>query len=108
MTEPEISSFIPDLAKLGYCWQFITLAGFHLNSLMCEIFSREYSSQDMMKYVELIQRAERKEGVDQLKHQKWSGIELRDKEVELSSPFDVATKANSAGITEEQFKSSKL
>lgn len=108
LTEEEIASFIPDLAKMGYCWQFITLAGFHLNSLMTEIFSREISSQNMMKYVELIQRAERKENVDQLKHQQWSGVDLRDKEVELSSPFEVSTKANSHGNTEVQFKSSKL
>ena len=108
MTEKEIASFIPDLAKNGYCWQFITLAGFHLNSLMCEIFSREISSQNMMKYVELIQRPEAKEKVEQLRHQKWSGVDLRDKEVELSSPFNVGTKANSEGITEVQFKNAKL
>jgi len=108
MTEEEIAGFIPNLAKMGYCWQFITLGGFHLNSLMTEIFSREIATQNMMKYVELIQRAERKENVAQLQHQKWSGVDLRDKEVEMSSPFNVSTKANSEGCTEEQFKSSKL
>lgn len=108
MNEEEIAAFIPSLGKMGYCWQFITLAGFHLNSLMCEIFSREIATQNMMRYVELIQRAERKESVDQLMHQKWSGVDLRDKEVELSSPFTVGTKANQAGITESQFGTSKL
>lgn len=108
MTEQEIAEFIPSLAKMGYSWQFITLAGFHLNSLMCEIFSREISTKNMMKYVELIQRAERRENVDQLKHQKWSGVDLRDKEVEMSSPFNVSTKANSEGNTEVQFKNAKL
>merc|ERR1712151_532337 len=29
MTDAEMESFIWDLAKLGFCWQFITLAGFH-------------------------------------------------------------------------------
>uniref|UniRef100_A0A7S3JAE2 Isocitrate lyase n=1 Tax=Euplotes harpa TaxID=151035 RepID=A0A7S3JAE2_9SPIT len=108
LTEDQIATFIPTLAKMGYCWQFITLAGFHLSSLVCEIFSREISSQNMMKYVDLVQRQEAKEKVDQLKHQKWSGVDLRDKEVEMSSPFNVSTKANSEGITEVQFKSSKL
>lgn len=108
LTEDEISKFIPNLGKMGYCWQFITLAGFHLNALMSEIFSREIASQNMMRYVELIQRAEKKENVDQLKHQKWSGVDLRDKEVELSSPFEVGTKANSFGNTEVQFKNAKL
>merc|ERR1712176_1330682 len=29
MTDTEMETFIFDLAKLGFCWQFITLAGFH-------------------------------------------------------------------------------
>ncbi|CAE7821495.1 icl-1, partial [Symbiodinium necroappetens] len=29
MTDAQMESFIWDLAKLGFCWQFITLAGFH-------------------------------------------------------------------------------
>merc|ERR1711988_1181547 len=29
MTDAQMESFVWDLAKLGYCWQFITLAGFH-------------------------------------------------------------------------------
>nr|CAD1819171.1 unnamed protein product [Ananas comosus var. bracteatus] len=29
MTDEEMRDFIPKIAKLGYCWQFITLAGFH-------------------------------------------------------------------------------
>ncbi|WP_165349311.1 hypothetical protein [Enterobacter cloacae complex sp. 4DZ1-17B1] len=33
-----MQSFIPDLAKLGYVWQFITLAGFHGNSLIYQGF----------------------------------------------------------------------
>merc|ERR1719486_1492661 len=29
MTDAQMESFVWDLAKLGFCWQFITLAGFH-------------------------------------------------------------------------------
>merc|ERR1712176_470272 len=35
-------SFNWDLAKLGYCWQFITLAGFHSNALGIDLFARSY------------------------------------------------------------------
>lgn len=54
MGDADIKSFIPDLAKMGYCWQFITLAGFHLNSLMTEVLARDYSKKDMLAYVNMI------------------------------------------------------
>ena len=108
MKDSDIKSFIPDLAKMGYCWQFITLAGFHLNSLMTEVLARDYSKKDMLAYVNMIQRKEREENVDQLKHQTWSGVELRDKEMEISTPFNVSTKATSEGNTEIQFNNAKL
>lgn len=108
MKDDQIKTFIPDLAKMGYCWQFITLAGFHLSSLMTEVLARDYSKKDMLAYVNMIQRAEKKEGVDQLKHQKWSGVELRDREMEISTPFQVSTKATAEGNTEVQFSNAKL
>lgn len=39
LTDEQISTFIPDLAQMGYCWQFITLAGFHLNALGTEVLA---------------------------------------------------------------------
>ena len=40
LSDQQIKDFIPNLAKLGYCWQFITLAGFHLDALMTEILTK--------------------------------------------------------------------
>lgn len=40
LSDQQIKEFIPNLAKLGYCWQFITLAGFHLDALMTEILTK--------------------------------------------------------------------
>ena len=108
LNDQQIKEFIPALAKLGYCWQFITLAGFHLNALMTEIIAKQLAEKNMLAYVDLIQRQEKTHNVDQLKHQKWSGVELRDREVELSQPYDVSTKATGEGITEVQFKDAKL
>lgn len=70
MSDSQLKSFASDLGKLGYCFQFITLAGFHMNSLISEKFARRYQKDHMLAYVQDIQREERKEGVDQLKHQK--------------------------------------
>ena len=43
MTDAQMESFIWDLAKLGFCWQFITLAGFHCDALNIDLFAREPS-----------------------------------------------------------------
>jgi len=55
--------------------------------------------------VQDIQRMERKEGVELLKHQKWSGAELIDKMVSVASGGRSSTAAMGAGVTEEQFSS---
>jgi len=77
--DSKIASFCADLGRLGYCWQFITLAGFHTNALVTEKFSKDFGQRKMLAYVETVQREERKHNVDQLTHQKWSGAELIDK-----------------------------
>jgi isocitrate lyase len=64
MSEDEIEAFIPNLASMGYCWQFITLAGFHMDSLISEVFSRNFAKTGMLAFVEHIQRKEKAEGVD--------------------------------------------
>ena len=35
--DDEIKNYIDELAELGYVWQFITLAGFHVNGLSIEL-----------------------------------------------------------------------
>merc|ERR1719395_432966 len=73
MTDAQMESFIWDLAKLGFCWQFITLAGFHCDALGIDLFAREYATKGMRAYVQMVQREERKHKVETLTHQKWSG-----------------------------------
>lgn len=70
MTDIEIEQFCSGLGRLGYTYQFITLAGFHMNSLTSEIFASKYKDEGMIAYVRDIQRKERAYDVDQLKHQK--------------------------------------
>eukprot|EP00292_Cryptomonas_paramecium_P031407 CAMPEP_0113684572 /NCGR_PEP_ID=MMETSP0038_2-20120614/14090_1 /TAXON_ID=2898 /ORGANISM="Cryptomonas paramecium" /LENGTH=33 /DNA_ID=CAMNT_0000604361 /DNA_START=57 /DNA_END=155 /DNA_ORIENTATION=- /assembly_acc=CAM_ASM_000170 len=33
MTDAQMRAFCGDLGKLGFVWQFVTLAGFHLSAL---------------------------------------------------------------------------
>jgi len=103
MTDVEMETFIWDLAKLGFCWQFITLAGFHCNALSIDLFAKDYAERGAAAYVQLIQREERKHGVETLTHQKWSGSELIDIAGNIISGGMSSTGIMSAGVTETQF-----
>merc|ERR1712004_143930 len=103
MTDAQMESFIWDLAKLGFCWQFITLAGFHCDALGIDLFARDYAKRGAAAYVQLIQREERKHGVETLTHQKWSGSELVDEAGTVVAGGQSSTGIMSAGVTETQF-----
>jgi len=107
MTDAQMESFIWDLAKLGFCWQFITLAGFHSDALGIDLFAREYATRGAAAYVQLIQREERKHGVETLTHQKWSGSELVDEAGTIISGGTSSTGIMSSGVTETQFGAKK-
>jgi isocitrate lyase len=103
MTDKELARFNDDLGKLGYAWQFITLAGFHSNGLVVTKLARSFGDKGMLAYVQDIQRQEKVEEVELLKHQKWSGAELVDRMVNVASGGQSSTAAMGAGVTEDQF-----
>lgn len=104
MSDGEIGSFIADLGKLGFVWQFITLGGFHSDALVTDNFARDYSKRGMLAYVEGIQRQERANGVETLSHQKWSGAEYYDNLIKTVQGGVASTAAMGKGVTESQFK----
>ncbi|MCO5607308.1 hypothetical protein L7F22_061501 [Adiantum nelumboides] len=106
MTEAQMQSFIPDLAKLGYVWQFITLGGFHGNSLITDTFAKDFVNRGMLAYVQNIQRQERVHGIETLAHQKWSGANYFDHFLKTVQGGFSATAAMDKGVTEDQFKDS--
>merc|ERR1719198_691165 len=103
MTDAEMESFIWDLAKLGFCWQFITLAGFHCDALSIDNFAKAYQTRGAAAYVQLIQRKEREEKVETLTHQKWSGSEIVDEMGNIVSAGTSSTGIMSEDVTEKQF-----
>lgn len=103
MTDAQLASFNDELGRLGYTWQFITLAGFHSNGLIVTRLARSYGDQGMLAYVRDIQRVERDSGVELLTHQKWSGAELVDTMVTVASGGQSSTAAMGEGVTESQF-----
>ncbi|XP_021856116.1 isocitrate lyase isoform X1 [Spinacia oleracea] len=104
MNDQQMMDFIPKIAKLGFCWQFITLAGFHADALVVDTFAKDYAKRGMLAYVERIQREERNHGVDTLAHQKWSGANYYDRVLRTVQGGITSTAAMGKGATEEQFK----
>lgn len=103
MNDEEIRTFITDLGKMGFVWQFITLAGFHCDSLGIDLFAKDYSERGMLAYVETIQRMERKHKVETLTHQTWSGANLVDQQLQTVMGGLGSTSIMSEGVTEKQF-----
>jgi isocitrate lyase len=107
MSDAEMHDFIKNLAKLGFVWQFITLAGFHSNALGIDMFSRDYEKRGMLAYVEGVQRQERENGVETLAHQTWSGAGYADSMMMTVQGGMSATAAMGKGVTEDQFGAKK-
>lgn len=97
-------TYIQKLAKLGYVWQFITLAGLHTTALAVDTFARDYAKIGMRAYGQTVQAPEIENGVEVVKHQKWSGAEYIDNLLKLVTGGISSTAAMGAGVTEDQFK----
>ena len=103
MKQDDQQTYIKRLAALGYCWQFITLAGLHTTALISDKFAKEYSTRGMRAYGELVQEPEMEGGVDVVKHQKWSGANYVDELLKMVQGGVSSTSAMGAGVTEDQF-----
>ncbi|KAG4433218.1 isocitrate lyase 1 [Cadophora sp. M221] len=103
MPRAEQETYIKRLSKLGYCWQFITLAGLHTTALISDQFAKAYSKQGMRAYGELVQEPEMDGGVDVVKHQKWSGANYVDELLKMVQGGVSSTSAMGKGVTEDQF-----
>lgn len=108
MTETEIKGFIISLSRLGFVWQFITLAGFHLNSLATDRFAHRFLCEGMLAYVRDIQRQERELEIETLEHQKWSGARYMDKILQIVTQGQTSTAAMGHESTEAQFQKGKI
>ncbi|KAL9119825.1 MAG: hypothetical protein Q9187_003615 [Circinaria calcarea] len=104
MSREEQETYITRLGKLGYCWQFITLAGLHTTALISDQFSKAYAKQGMRAYGELIQEPEMNNKIDVVTHQKWSGANYVDNLLKMVTGGVSSTSAMGKGVTEDQFK----
>jgi isocitrate lyase len=107
MSVADQETYIQKLAKLGYVWQFITLAGLHTTALAVDTFARDYAKIGMRAYGQQVQQPEIENGVEVVKHQKWSGAEYIDNLLKLVTGGVTSTAAMGKGVTEDQFKEDK-
>ena len=103
MAPSDQETYIQRLAQLGYCWQFITLAGLHSTALIANAFSKDYAARGMRAYGETIQEPEMEQKVEVVTHQKWSGANYADELLRMVSGGVSSTSAMGKGVTEDQF-----
>ena len=105
MDEATIASFQPELAKLGYHFQFITLAGFHtLNFSMFQL-AHGYKERGMSAYAELqsAEFAAEKQGYTATKHQREVGAGYFDDVAQIITQGSSSTVALAGSTEREQF-----
>merc|ERR1711939_769590 len=103
MEAKDQETYIQRLAELGYCWQFITLAGLHSTALISNAFAKDYAKRGMLAYGELVQEPEMANNIDVVKHQKWSGANYVDNMLKMVTGGVSSTSAMGKGVTEDQF-----
>jgi isocitrate lyase len=100
-----IAGFQTELGRMGYRFQFVTLAGFHaLNTSMFDL-ARGYSTRGMSAYVELQQHefALEAEGYTATRHQREVGAGYFDRIAQVVSGGAASTLAMRGSTEEEQF-----
>lgn len=103
MSAEEQETYIARLGKLGYCWQFVTLAGLHSTALMTDLFARDFSARGMRAYGEMIQEPQLETQCEAVLHQNWSGANYIDGILKMVSGGLISTAAMGEGVTETQF-----
>jgi isocitrate lyase len=110
LDDETIAKFQDELGKMGYKFQFITLAGFHsLNYAMFEL-ARNYQTEQMTAYAKLQEEefALEEAGYRATKHQSFVGTGYFDTLTQTISGGSSSTTALSGSTEEEQFEETTL
>lgn len=105
LSKEQIATFQQELGKMGYKFQFVTLAGYHaLNYSMFDLASG-YRERGMAAYSELQQRefAREKDGYTCVKHQREAGTGYFDAVSEIVSGGQSSTGALKGSTEASQF-----
>ena len=102
-SDTEIAEFQKELGKLGFKFQFITLAGFHTTNFAVFDFAKEYKEKGMLAFSNLQQKEMeyQKHGFTTVKHQAEVGVGYFDAISQAVGADSVAALADST--ESEQF-----
>src|SRR5713101_1022068 len=106
LDEAAIASFQPELARMGYKFQFVTLAGFHALNLSMFELARHYRETGMSAYSNLQEKefaSEREHGYQATKHQRFVGTGYFDQVQQVISGGLSSTTALEGSTEAEQF-----
>lgn len=105
LSPDEIVTFQRELAGMGYRFQFITLAGWHLINLETFELARAYGGTGMPAYVRLQERelSLERTGYTAVRHQREVGAGYFDRVLMAVSGGEAATAAMSGSTESEQF-----
>jgi len=110
LDEATIARFQPELARMGYKFQFVTLAGFHALNLSMFELAREYKVAGMTAYSRLQEKefsSETQFGYEAVKHQRFVGTGYFDQVQQVISGGLSSTMALRESTEAEQFGGTK-
>jgi isocitrate lyase len=106
LDEATIARFQPELARMGYKFQFVTLAGFHALNLSMFELARCYRDTGMAAYTRMQEKefmSEREHGYQAVKHQRFVGTGYFDQVQQVISGGLVSTMALAGSTEADQF-----
>jgi isocitrate lyase len=105
LSDKEIEIFQKEIGKMGYKFQFITLAGFHAQNFAVFDLARKYKNYGMSAYSRLQQQEfdNEKEGYTATKHQREVGTSYFDAVSNTISSGESSTTAMKDSTETEQF-----
>ena len=105
LDDETIAKFQRELGKMGYKFQFITLAGWHTINLRTFELAKGYAESGMSAYVALQEEefAREKDGYTATKHQRESGTGYFDKVLNTATGGKASTAALVGSTEAEQF-----
>ncbi|KAN0063453.1 mitochondrial 2-methylisocitrate lyase [Thecaphora frezii] len=101
-SEEDLKRFVWELAKSGFVFQLVSLAGLHSTGAAMAELAERFKEEGMLAYVELVQRKEKRVRCDVLTHQRWSGAAYVDRLLQSVSA-SAATRAMGEESTERSF-----
>ena len=103
--EKTTAEFRDQLAQMGYKYQFITLAGWHMINLNAFELAQEFKQEGMPAYVRLQDRefSQEENGYTATKHQQEVGAGFFDKVIMSITGGDSATTALAGSTESGQF-----